>query len=164
MKGVTGLAGLMLLLFSMPGFADGNPLVGTWKLKSYVLTTTTGERSTPFGEHPSGFLSYSPDGRMYAIGTADDRIMPHDIVATDDERVKLHRAMFAYAGTYSVEPDKVIHHVDISWNQVWNGTNQVRFYKLTGDTLTITTARARSAYDGRESQSVLVWKKVATTP
>jgi hypothetical protein len=163
MKGVTGLAGLMLLLFSMPGFADGNPLVGTWKLKSYVLTTTD-ERSTPFGEHPSGFLSYSPDRRMYAIGTADDRIKPHDIVATNDERVKLHRAMFAYAGTYSVEPDKVIHHVDISWNQVWNGTNQVRFYKLTGDTLTITTARARSAYDGRESQSVLVWKKVATTP
>jgi Lipocalin-like domain len=163
MKGVTGLVGLTLLLFSMTGFADGNPLVGTWKLQSYVLTTT-GERSTPFGEHPSGYLSYSADGRMYAIGTADDRIMPHDIVATDAERVKLHRAMFAYAGTYSVERDKVIHHVDISWNQVWNGTNQVRFYKLTGDTLTITTAYARSAYDGRESQSVLVWKKVAATP
>jgi hypothetical protein len=50
MKGVTELAGLTLLLFCMTGFADGNPLVGTWKLKSYVLTTTTGERSTPAGD------------------------------------------------------------------------------------------------------------------
>jgi Lipocalin-like domain len=70
MKAVTGLAGLTLLLFSMSGFADGNPLIGTWKLNSYVMTTTTGERSTPFGEHPSGYLSYSSDGRMHAIGTA----------------------------------------------------------------------------------------------
>lgn len=164
MKGITGLAGLTLLLVSATGFAGGNPLVGTWKLQSYVLTTTAGERSTPFGDHPSGYLSYSPDGRMYAIGTADDRVVPHDVVATDDERVKLHRTMFAYAGTYSVEPDKVIHHVDISWNQIWNGTDQVRFYTLSGDTLTITTARAKSSYDGRESQSVLVWKKVAAPP
>jgi hypothetical protein len=163
MKGVTGLAGLTLLLFSMTGLADGNSLVGTWKLKSYVMTTT-GERSTPFGEHPTGYLSYSPDGRMYAIGTADDRIMPHDIAATDDERAKLHRTMFAYAGTYSIEPDKVIHHVDISWNQVWSGTDQVRFYKLSGDTFTTTTARARSSFAGRESQSGLVWKKVAAAP
>jgi hypothetical protein len=164
MKAITALAGLTLLLVSMTGFADGNPVIGTWKLKTYVMTTTTGERSTPFGEHPSGYLSYAPDGRMFAIGTADGRIMPHDIVATDEERANLHRAMFAYAGTYSVEPGKVIHHVDISWNQVWNGTDQVRFYKLAGDTLTITTARARSSYDGRESQSVLVWQKVAAKP
>ena len=145
----------------MTGFADGNSLIGTWKLKSYVMTTTSGARSTPFGEHPSGYLSYSPDGRMYAIGTADGRITPHDIVATDEERATLHKGMFAYTGTYSVEPDRVIHHVDISWNQLWNGTDQVRFYKLTGNTLTITTARSRSGFDGRESQSVLIWEKVA---
>jgi hypothetical protein len=144
--------------------ADGNRLISTWKLQSFVLTTTTGERFAAFGQHPTGYLSYSPDGRMYAIATADDRIMPHDIVVTDDERVKLRRTMFVYAGTYSVEPDRMIHHVDILWNRVWNGTNPVRFYKLTGDTLTITTARGISSYDGRESQSVLVWKKVALTP
>jgi hypothetical protein len=116
-----------------------------------------------FGEYPAGYLSYSPDGRMYAIGTADDRIVPHDIAATDDERAKLRRTMFAYAGTYSVEPDKVIHHVDISWNQVWNGTDQIRFCKLTGDTLSITTALARSPFDGREAKYVLIWQKVKET-
>ena len=161
MKVVTGFTALTLLLFSTTGLADGNPLVGTWKLKSFVTTTTTGEKSSPFGEHPNGYLSYSADGRMHAIGTAAGRIVPHEVVPTDEERLKLHKTMFAYAGTYSLESDKVIHHVDISWNQAWNGTDQVRFYKLTGKTLTITTARSKSPLNGREGVSVLVWEKVA---
>lgn len=60
-----------------------------------------------------------------------------------------------------MDTDKVIHHIDISWNQIWNGTDQIRFYKLSGNTLTITSARARSPYDGRDGQFVLVWEKVA---
>jgi hypothetical protein len=52
------------------------------------------------------------------------------------------------------------HHVDISWNQAWNGTDQIRFYKLKGNTLTIKSAPAKSPHDGREGQSVLVWEKV----
>lgn len=163
MKRVPGLAALTLLLFSAPGLAAKNPLIGTWKLMSFVMTTT-GERSTPFDEHPNGYLSYPADGRMHAIGTADQRVAPTDIVATDEERVKLHRTMFAYAGTYSVEPGKVGHHVDISWNQIRNGSDQVRFYTLTGDTLTITTAAGRSAFDGRDSQGILVWRKVSSKP
>jgi hypothetical protein len=160
MKRITAYTGLFLLLFSVAGVAAENPLVGTWKLKSFVTISTSGEKSSPFGEHPSGYLSYSPDGRMYAIGTADVRITPHDVVATDDERAKLHKTMFAYAGTYSVLADRVIHHVDISWNQAWNGTDQVRFYKLDGNTLTITSARAKSPLDGKEGRNVLVWEKV----
>jgi hypothetical protein len=159
MKAVTGFAGLTLLLFSIAGLADGNPLLGTWKLKSFVTTTTTGEKSSPFGEHPNGYLSYSADGRMHAIGTADGRIVPREVVPTDEERLMLHKTMFAYAGTYSVETDRVIHHVDISWNQFGNGTDQV--HKVTGKTLTITTSRAKSPYDGREGVSVLIWEKVA---
>ena len=160
MKAVIGFTALTLLLYSIAGLADTNPLIGTWKLKSYVTTTTTGERSTPFGEHPSGYISYSADGRMQAIGTADGRIVPHDVALSDEERAILHRTMFAYAGTYTIGPDQVIHHVDISWNQIWNGTDQVRFYKLTRNILTITQPRGRSGLDGREGQSVLVWQKV----
>jgi hypothetical protein len=36
----------------------------------------------------------------------------------------------------------------------------VRFYKLEGDTLTITTAPYKSYADGQEGRSILVWKKV----
>ena len=141
--------------------AAENPLLGTWKLNSVVRELlSTGEKHSLLGEHPSGYTGYSPDGRMYAIITADKRLTPHDVAPTDEERVKLHRTMVAYAGTYSVEGEKVTHHVDISWNQAWNGTDLIRFYKLEGNTLTIKTAPAKSPIDGREGQVVLVWEKV----
>ena len=66
--------GLMLLLSSPITLAGENPVLGTWKLKSFVReVTATGERIHQYGEHPSGYLSYSADGRMYAIGTSDNR-------------------------------------------------------------------------------------------
>ena len=141
--------------------AAENPILGTWKLQSLVFEAiATGQRSTPFGDHPVGYLSYSADGRMYAIGVVEDRPKPRDPLPTDQEKVKLQESMFAYAGTYTADGEKVVHHVDISWNQSWIGTDLVRFYKLDGDTLTITTAPAQSAFDGQEGQFILVWEKV----
>jgi Lipocalin-like domain len=134
--------------------AEGNPILGTWKLQSLVFEAIgTGQRSRPFGDHPDGYLSYSADGRMYAIGVAGDRSKPLDLIPMDEQKVKLHDSMFAYAATYTADGEKVVHHVDISWNQSWTGTDLVRFYKLEGNTLTITTARARSAIDGEKKAS-----------
>jgi hypothetical protein len=66
-----------------------NPILGTWKLRSLVYEAiATGQRSTPYGDHPDGYLSYSPDGRMYAIGVAEDRPKPQDPVPTDEEKRK----------------------------------------------------------------------------
>jgi hypothetical protein len=146
-------------LASIAGLAGGNPLLGTWKLKSYVVTTGTGEKSQPYGEHPIGYLSYSPDGRMQAIGSSSGRIAPRDAARADEERVALHETMFAYAGTYLVEAGKVTHHVDISWNEVWNGTDQVRCFDVNGDTLTLTTHAVNPA-SGTGDEYVVVWEKV----
>jgi Lipocalin-like domain len=133
-------AGFILLLSSTIANAGDNPLLGTWKSKSIVHElTTTGEKTHEFGEHPNGYLSYSGDGRMYAIGTRDIRPKPLTANPTDEQRVKLHETMFAYAGTYTLEGNKVTHHVDISWNEAWTGSEQVRFFNLDGNTLTITT-------------------------
>jgi hypothetical protein len=48
-----------------------------------------------------------------------------------------------YAGTYTVNGEAVLYHVDISWNQSWTGMHQVRFYKLDGDILTLTLQRVK---------------------
>jgi hypothetical protein len=128
-----------------------------------MTTTDTGEKSHPYGEHPIGYLSYSADGRMQVIGTTSERAVPREPAARDEERVALHRTMFAYAGTYSIEASKVIHHVDISWNQVWNGSDQVRFYEVNGDTLTL-SSRLFNPASGTEAQYVLVWEKVTRPP
>jgi hypothetical protein len=152
---------LMLVLSPTIVLAGDNPVLGTWKLKSFVReVAATGEKYNQMGEHPSGYLSYSADGRMYAIGTADNRVKPLEANPTDEQRVKLHQTMFAYAGTYTVEGEKVVHHVDISWNEAWTGTELVRFYKLDGNTLTIVTAPNKSPVDGREGRAIVVWEKV----
>ena len=57
--------------------AAENPILGTWKLQSLVHeATATGQRSSPFGDHPDGYLSYSADGRIFAIGVVEDRPKP----------------------------------------------------------------------------------------
>jgi hypothetical protein len=148
-------------LLSTAALADRNPLLGTWRMKSYQVRTTTGEMSTPYGVHPMGYLSYSADGRMQVIGTANGRIVSRDPAPTDENMAALHRTMFAYAGTYSLGADKVIHHVDISWNQAWNGTDQERFYELNGDTLTLTT-HATNSESGTQARYTVEWEKVAS--
>jgi hypothetical protein len=164
MKRVVVVSGLMLVLSASLASAGESPVLGTWKLKSFVReVSATGERYNQMGEHPTGYLSYSSDGRMYAIITGDNRIKPHDVAPTDEDRAKLHRTLTAYAGTYTLDAEKVIHHVDVSWNEAWTGTDQVRFYKLDGNTLTITSAPNKSPVDGREGRAILVWEKVKTT-
>jgi len=151
---------LLLFLSATVAPAGENPLLGTWKMKSFVREViATGNKTKLLGEHPDGYLNYSPDGRMYAIGASDNRIKP-GMAPTEEEQVKLYQTLFAYAGTYTLDGDKVIHHVDISWNQAWTGTDQIRFYKLDGNILTITTAPAKSPPDGLEAQVVVVWEKV----
>ena len=140
---------------------DVSRLLGTWKLRSYTREViATGERHDQFGEAPDGYLGYASDGRMYAIFTRADRASPVDVVPTDEEGVQLLGSMVAYAGTYTLGEGQVVHHIDISWNQGWTGTNQLRFFELNGETLTITTAPYKSYLDGREGRSILVWTKV----
>src|SRR5262245_43109286 len=130
-----------------PQHACADPLRGTWKLQSFTTEyPDTHETAEPFGAHPSGYLSYGADCRMFAIVVGDGRRPPARAAPTDAEKIELFSAMGAYAGTYSVKGDKVIHHIDISWNEAWTGTDQVRQFKIEGDTLQI---RTESFEDGR---------------
>jgi hypothetical protein len=140
---------------------DANQVLGTWKLRSYEREeTATGRRHNQFGERPDGYLGYAPDGRMYAFFIRQDRVHPLDVVPTEEEGVQLIGSMVAYAGTYTLGDKQVVHHIDISWNETWTGTDQLRFFELDGNMLTITTAPYRSHQDGKEGRSILVWDKV----
>jgi hypothetical protein len=94
------------------------PVLGTWSLRSYVRERLSdGHRHNQFGERPEGYIGYAPDGRMYAIFTRHERVTPRDVVPTDEEGVQLLGTMVAYAGTFSLGDQVVVHHIDISWNQ-----------------------------------------------
>lgn len=118
-----------------------NPLVGTWRLVSFaseILETKVVRY--PFGAHPGGFITYTPDGRMMTVLVNPSRKPPAAPAATDAEALGLYRTLIAYGGTYRIDGNKVVHHLEVSWNQAWTGTDQKRFFKVEANQLTLTTA------------------------
>jgi hypothetical protein len=150
----------MVALSSSAGIANENSIVGTWKIQSLVReVSATGERQNELGEKPSGYISYQPDGRMFVVLVGDNRAKPAASAPTDEEKAKLFGTLVAYSGTYVVEGDKVTHKIDVSWNQSWTGGEQVRFFKVDGRTLTITTAINKNPRDGREGRAIVVFTR-----
>ena len=138
-----------------------NPLLGSWKLRSLTrVDADTGRLFNPFGINPVGYLNYSPDGRMMAILLAENRAAPGGPIPSDSEAAGLFKTMVAYTGTFTVEGNQVTHNVDASWNEAWTGTQLIRFSKLDGSTLTLTTAPARGALGGPVGVATLVWERI----
>ena len=141
-------------------------LFGTWKLVSMQRTiTATGEivDLNPAGNPPFGFLMYGNDGRMLVLNLTSGRPKPNSLDAiTDEQRVQLFRTMVAYGGTYTTDGHSVVsHHVDISWNECWTGTTQVRSVTREGERLVYTTTSpAPGVLDGKLGTVRLVWERV----
>ncbi len=116
---------------------DREKLIGTWKVLAYENEFQDGSpRRAVYGQNPTGFIILTAEGRMAAIVEGEGR----KPAKTDEERAALLRTMFAYSGMYRLDGDKWITKVDVSWNPAWNGTEQVRFYKLNGNQLEVTGA------------------------
>jgi hypothetical protein len=85
---------------------------------------------------PSGYLILTPEGRMMALIVSGER----EPGQTNEQQAALFRTMLAYTGQYRFEGDQFITSVDVSWNEAWTGTEQVRFYTLDGEQLDVRTA------------------------
>lgn len=154
------IALLLAVLGPTTAAAGDNPLLGTWRLKSFVReVTSTGERHNAMGEHPDGYISYAADGRMIVFFVSGEQPRPR-AEPTDEERIKLHKSMLAYGGTYTLSPGKVIHHIDIEWDGRRLGTDQIRFYTIEGDKLEIKTEPNKSPIDGSEGVGILTFERV----
>ena len=134
MMKLIGIGSLVVLMSISVWAAGEEDLYGTWRLVSYYQEIqATGEKIDIFGKAPIGFLSYSRDGRMSAILAKEGRPKPADLTkVTDAERVELFKTVIAYAGTFKFDGKTVTHHLDISWNETWTGTAQVRNVRLEG--------------------------------
>ena len=138
-------------------------VLGSWKMISWSYTILeTGEKRDALGRNPRGWIVYAPE-RVMVLVLRNDRRKPAELLPSDDEKIALYDTMFAYSGTYSVQPDRVTHHIDMSWNEAWSGTEQVRFGKLVGNTLTFTTAPADNPLDGQKAVHEVIFEK-ATNP
>lgn len=136
-------------------------LLGTWKLVSVIREEVpSGASIDLMGPNPQGFITYSADNRMVALLARGDRKKPVANTATADEAENLFRSVISYAGTYTIAGNEVTHHVDISWNESWTGTKQVRIFQFEGNRLALSTPVSPDPLDGKISIRSLVWEKV----
>ena len=97
---------------------------------------------------------------MIALITRSGRKAAANGRPTPAEAEALFRSMLSYAGAYTVEGDVVTHHVDISWNESFTGSQQKRLVVFDGDVLKLSTPQSLDPIDGKMSVRTMTWKKV----
>jgi hypothetical protein len=137
--------------------------VGAWRLVSYSASGTGGETVYPMGPNARGRLIYEGGGRMAVqIGDPDrSAFTTADPGAAADGEVRAaFHGYLAYFGTYTVEPDRgvVVHHLEMCLNPNWIGVDQVRYFDLQGDRLTLVTPPM--AGGGGKLVATLIWERL----
>jgi hypothetical protein len=120
-----------------------NNLAGTWRFISGLGKSDQGEVIFPYGENLLGMLMYDSKGYMSALLMDPDRPLfaSGDMMKGTPEELEAAFERFdAYCGTYTLDEENstVIHHIQSAKFPNWVGTDQIRYFQLTGDTLRIT--------------------------
>jgi hypothetical protein len=131
-------------------------LVGAWRLQSAQFELSdSGERIDLYGAAPSGRLVLTADGQMSAILTRADR-------AAADGADRLYASMMAYSGVYRLEGAAFITTVDVAWAPAWLETEQIRFFELAGDRLSLVSPEQdHPLFPGRLGRGRLAWRREA---
>jgi len=122
------------------GGDPGSPLVGTWRLVSYVDTPAGGTPSYPFGQNPSGMFLFGPDG------IASLSIMRNPPAATgpviSNGVDSCQPAWYcSYYGHYTVDTarSRWTMHVDGGNIPAYLNTEQTRAFRIDGDRLILSS-------------------------
>jgi hypothetical protein len=148
----------------VPSLRDA--LIGAWRLVSCVETDVkTGEVFLPMGEHPQGFILYTPDGYMSAQLSAPDRAsLPSGDMyqGAPDDYLAAGISYLAYSGAYYVDEARglVEHEMAVSLFPNWRGERQVRIAKLDGEQLVLATDRP-SLFAGSLKSARITWHRAA---
>ena len=158
----TAILGIVLLLaIPLAAPAAESDLYGTWKLVSLnSKLIDTGQVDQPRGKAPSGYVSFTPDGRMTGLILSEKRPKPESVAKmTDQQRIELFNTINAYAGSYKLDGNKLTYRYDLTHNEVPERA-LVREIKIEGRKLTMVNEPARGVVDGKMRQTSTVWEKV----
>lgn len=124
---------------SMHGKKHVSSIVGIWRIFEDVVLDSAGNKINRFGEHPIGYFIYAPSGHLsiHIMRTPPIQSLNFSTASIEQLRTRLEAGL-SYFGHYRVQDDStVIHHVEGGTVAAYIGTDQLRRYKITGDTLTI---------------------------
>jgi Lipocalin-like domain len=140
-------------------------LVGAWRLVSWENQAADGQVTHPMGTDPIGYVLYTADGRFSITISRRDRagFAAGDLLSgTTEEKARAMEGFVAYAGHYTFDGDRVIHHVELSLFPNWLGSDQERWVELAGDRLTLSASPLLLA--GKQQIPRLVWERVDRPP
>ena len=128
---------VIFVILTQPLFAQDRPQVhGVWRLVSYEIEIqATGQKEPVMGNNPTGYVIFTPEGRVWFVLTGEGR----KPAKTVQERADLLDTLVAYTGTYRIEGDKWITQVEVAWNPAWVGTEQARSFKVDAERLSVLT-------------------------
>jgi hypothetical protein len=142
--------------------ADGpGALVGAWRLLSWQNEAAGGRVTYPMGHDPLGYLIYAADGRFSVTISRRSRapFAAGDLLGgSTDEKAAAVEGFTAYAGRYTFDGERVVHHVELSLFPNWAGSDQERAAEISGNTLTLSAGLLLLA--GERQVARLVWERV----
>jgi hypothetical protein len=142
--------------------SSNEQLSGTWKLVAASSATSTGDRDeTPYGPEPTGFLTYTGEGRMCTVisyGGRKPLSFGREGLAQIEEQAEAFKTCLAYAGRYTLFGETLTHHVEVSSIQNYVGRDLVRNIKFQGDKIILTTPP--TPVNGKIQSVVLTWQRL----
>ena len=97
----------------------------------------------------TAIISY---GGRKRLSSSDSRSAPAE------EQAEAFRTFVAYAGRYTLDGDKVIHHVEISSIQNWVDTDLIRSIKFEGERIALVTPP--TSVGGKIQTFELIWQRL----
>jgi hypothetical protein len=150
-----------ILLMPQKASANDQILDGTYRLISATRTIVeTGQTEDSFGKDPIGFITYGKDHRMSVLIVRRGRAKPTFQGLTESVRAGLFDTVAAYGGTYTFDGTNMVHHIDVSYNEILTGTDQRRMVKAVGNRLIYTTTPLPTPTDGKIATGELIWEKI----
>ncbi len=118
---------------------DRDQILGTWKAET-LKVTSGGNITYPLGQHPSGFVTITPD-RMWLLYMDSTRKTPASPTLTGAEAVAMMKSQVAWTGKYTVGEQtsdgiKITAHVDGASSQAIVGNDRLYFVRVDGNKAT----------------------------
>ena len=133
--------GALLLCAAPASFSQGTAsLVGTWTLVSVNDESPGGKGQPLYGPTPQGMLVFDAAGRysLQLCAAGRPKIAANDrMKGTADEYKAAATQCNPHWGRYAMDPSGafIVFKIDHALFANWEGTEQKRAFKLTGDTL-----------------------------
>jgi hypothetical protein len=135
--------------------SSNDKILGTWKLVSVLSLTTTAVRDeAPFGANPSGFLTYTDDGRVSVVISYGGRKHLSGL-PSPQEQAEAFKTFLAYAGRYTFDGQQITHHVEVSSIQNFVNRDLVRTVKFEDDRIVLVAPP--SSVNGKIQTVELTW-------